>query len=153
MKVNSNSLIVKMIQKSFWFMGADSELNKPSTSCGLFFKGVLSGVWHVFYLTSMLLFSAGVLFSIAALFGASLDLQTYPAPIVIIFLTGLVTGMFFIFVILPLYTIMFLYDKFLKGKVSPLKYKLVFRVTFGVGVIWNKVHSWVSKFCKSIDYE
>ncbi len=153
MKVSKNSLIVKMIEKSFWFIGKEAELNKPSTSCGLFFKGVLSGLWHVFYMTILLLFSAGFLFAFAALAGANLDLQVYPAPIAIPFTMGFILGIFFIFVMLPLYTIMFLYDKFLKGKVSPLKSKLVFRVTFGVGVIWNKVHSWVSKFCKSIDYE
>ena len=62
-------------------------------------------------------------------------------------------GLCLIFIILPLYIVLFLYDKFLKGKVSPLKSKLIFRVTFRVGVIWNKVHSWVGKFCKDIDYE
>lgn len=153
MKVSNNSLIVKMVQKSFWFIGEDAELNKPSTSCGLFFKGVLSGLWHIFYTTFMLLFSAGFLFVFAALAGASLDLQVYPIAIVIPFMMGFFTGMTFIFFMLPLYTIMFVYDKFLKGKVSPLKSKLVFRVTSKVGVLWNKVHSWVGKFCKGIDYE
>ncbi len=153
MKVNSNSWIVKMIQKSFWFIGREAELNKPSTSCGLFFKGVLSGLWHVFYMTILLLFSTGFLFAFAALAGMSLDLQLYPVSIVIPLTMGFIFGIVFIFFMLPLYTIMFLYDKFLKGKVSPLKSKLVFRVTFRGGVIWNKVQSWVGKFCKDIDYE
>ena len=153
MKVSNNSLIVKMIQKSFWFMGEDAELNKPSTSCGLFFKGVLSGLWHVFYTTFMLLFSAGFLFVFAALAGAILDIKVYPAAIETPFMMGFIVGVVFIFLMLPLYTIMFLYDKFLKGKVSPLKSKLILRITFKVGVLWNKVHSWVGKFCKDIDYE
>ncbi len=153
MKVSNNSLIVKMIQKSFWFIDKEVELNKPSTSCGLFFKGVLSGLWHVFYMTVLLLFSAGFLFAFAALAGMSLDLQLYPVPIAIPFTMGFVIGIVFIFVMLPLYTIIFLYDKFLKDKVSPLKSKLVFRVTFRVGVIWDKVYSCVGKFCKDIEYE
>ena len=91
MQINSNSLIVKMIQNSFWFLEPHC-VPKPTTSCGLFLAGVASGLWHVAYTFFVSCFVTGLFLGLTIITGFSVgyDLSLLPDTMRIILTMGIV---------------------------------------------------------------
>ena len=152
MKLNPNSLIVKMIQNSFWFIEKDI-VPKPTTSCGLFLAGVVSGLWHVAYTFFVSCFVAGMFLGLIVITGVGEihDLSVLPVPMHIIITMGFVVFFGSIFIYLPAYIVCKLaewLDK--KGAFSKVTSMLnrIFNMT-----IENRLTRKLSVLCKPIDYK
>lgn len=152
MKIKSNSLIVKMIQNSFWFIEKNI-VPKPTTSCGLFLAGVVSGLWHVAYTFFVSCFVTGAALCVAVLTGVSegYNLSVLPDNMQIIIVMGFGMLLALIFIYLPMYLLYKLaewLDK--KGAFSKVTFVLnkIFNMT-----IENRLTRKLSVLCKPIDYK
>tara|TARA_R110002012_G_scaffold49804_5_gene128904 strand:- start:21224 stop:21691 length:468 start_codon:yes stop_codon:yes gene_type:complete len=153
MKIKSNSLIVKMIQNSFWFIEKNI-VPKPTTSCGLFLAGVVSGLWHVAYTFIIGLFLTGVGFALTFLI-SDIDLFVHttnlPSVLSLIIMFGMVATMVIVFVVIPLLIITlilgWLSKKGVFSKVVPMLKKMFTMLTE------NPLTRKLSLLCKPIDYK
>lgn len=153
MKMKSNSLIVKMIQNSFWFIEKDI-VPKPTTSCGLFLAGVVSGLWHASYTLFGGLFLTGVGFALTLLISdIDLFVHTSSLPFVLrlIIMFGMVATRVIVFVVIPLLIIGRILDWLRKkgefSKVVPMLKKMFTLLTE------NSLTRKLSVLCKPIDYK
>lgn len=153
MKMKSNSLIVKMIQNSFWFIEKNI-VPKPTTSCGLFLAGVVSGLWRVAYTFIIGLFLTGVGFALTLLISdIHLFVHTTSLPFVLrlIIMFGMVATMVIVFGELPLLIIALIVDWLSKkgvfSKVVPMLKKMFTMLTE------NPLTRKLSLLCKPIDYK
>lgn len=153
MKVSPNSLIVKMIQNSFWFIEKNC-VPKPTTSCGLFLAGVVSGLWHVAYTLFVGFFMTGVVFAVVYLLGGG-DLFDYTKNLPLfmngVIMLGMVVTMLALFIVLPCAIVVTVFEwlcnKGAFSKVLPaLDNVLHFAVT-------NWLTRKLSALCKPIDYK
>lgn len=156
--VSKDSLIVKMIRKSFWFMGEDSDIEIPNTTCGLFLAGVLSGLWHVFYTTFFLLlvlgFSYGSLYFIGIDFIGTDWLEFVSGAVQFPFLVGMLCSVAIWFIALPCYVISKTIS-FILTKCDLYKYidKYFDNLCSGVEKGLSKLGKLLSKLCKPINYK
>lgn len=152
MKIKSNSLIVKMIQNSFWFIEPHC-VPKPTTSCGLFLSGVGSGLWHVAYTFFVSCFVTGAALCVAVLTGVSegYNLSVLPDTMQIIIVMGFVIFFALMFIYLPAYIVYkllkWLYDKGVFSKVGTTMKKMFTILTE------NPLTRKLSLLCKPIDYK
>ena len=156
--VSKDSLIVKMIRKSFWFMGEYCDTGIPNTTCGLFLAGVFSGLWHVFYTTFFVIlvlgFLHGSLYFIGIEFIGTDWLQFVSGLIQFPFLVGMLCSVAIWFIVLPCYivakTISFILTKY-----SLYKYANKCFDNLGNGMEKGllKLGKLLSKFCKPINYK
>ena len=156
--VSKDSLIVKMIRKSFWFMGEDAYVNIPSTTCGLFLAGVLSGLWHiVFLLYSLLLvlgFLYGSLYFIGIEFIGTDWLSFVSGWIQFPYLVGMFCSVAIWFIVLPCYVISKTISLILT-KYDLYKYVNKYFDNLGKGVEKGllRLGKLLSKLCKPVNYK
>lgn len=152
MKIKSNSLIVKMIQNSFWFIEKNL-VPKPTTSCGLFLAGVVSGLWHVAYTFFVSCFVAGMFLGLIVIVGVGevYDLSVLPDTMQIIITMGFVVFFGSMFIYLPMYLLYKLCECLDKrgafSKVVPTLKKMLIMLTE------NPLTRKLSTLCKPIDYK
>lgn len=152
MKINPNSLIVKMIQNSFWFIEPHC-VPKPTTSCGLFLAGVASGLWHVAYTFFVSCFVTGLFLGLTIITGFSVgyDLSLLPDTMSIILTMGIVVFFGSILIYLPAYIVYkllgWLHDKGAFSKVVSTLKKMFTMLTE------NPLTLKLSVLCKPIDYK
>lgn len=150
MKMKSNSLIVKMIQNSFWFIEKNL-VPKPTTSCGLFLAGVVSGLWHVAYTLFSLCFLTGGIMALVSLLGMKCDLSLLPETIQIIIITGYVFTIFAIFILLPAYLISRLIVTLCNNDRVPNPKPFLIKAY--VSIKNSDMLKKLGTLCKSIDYK
>ena len=153
MKVSPNNLIVKMIQNSFWFIEKNI-VPKPTTSCGLFLAGVVSGLWHVAYTIFAGCLLVGVLFAITLIIGMG-DMLYLIGDLPFIIKTFIISGVSItivgIYILLPLVVVVTVFEWLGKkgafSKVLPTLDK-VYHFAATNWLTWK-----LSALCKTIDYK
>lgn len=150
MKVNKNSLLMKMITKSFWFLGTDSDVNLPKTSCGLFVGGVCSGLWHIFYSIFTALFLVGVvqfhLFFLNINFVETTAFVSLPFILMLFISLGVVATTVAYFGVIPLCILANLVV-WLSSKETTKN------ILNKIASLISKMSSGLGRFCKEIQYE
>lgn len=156
--VSKNSLILKMIRRSFWFLGEDCDTYVPDTTCGLFLAGVLSGLWHVFYTTFFVILALGFLYGSLHFIGIEFIgtdwLSLVSGWIQFPFLVGMLCSVATWFIVLPCYIISKIIS-FTLTKYNLYKHidKLFDNLGSDVEKGLLKVGKLLSKLCKPVNYK
>ena len=156
-EVSKKSWIIKMIEKSLWWFGEDYRFEAPATTCGLFFGGVLSGLWHVAYIVVMLCMGLGALVAIAFLIDVDLlsaiNFELLPSVIKVLIFLGIyaATVSAAVIILTSVIEVIKFINKFCtgNGKISYLLGKVngqVQKVLHGSGKV-------LGIFCKPIKYK
>lgn len=153
MKVNSNSLIVKMIQNSFWFIEKGC-VPKPTTSCGLFLAGVVSGLWHAAYTLFSGCFLTGVVFALTLIVGMGDMLyliDNLPFAMKVVIILGELITIVGVYILLPLAIVVTVFEWL--GKKGAFSKVLPFLDSLLYFAATNWVTRKLSALCKPIDYK